>query len=142
MKNLKTFKKFFESATVEDVQKIIDGIHQISMTFENYHHNTLSTSRHKSIDQVQEMFNDLKDDLIEKIIGYTGFRYNKTTISPIEYSIESLMNFPKVIMSFADELESFGKDNGYTDIENIAQEISGIGAKLSYLLTLNDNNEK
>ena len=140
-KKIKTYKMFFESVTLQDVQKIINTLHQLSLMFETYHHNTKSTSKHNAIDQVQELYLDMKDDLIEKIIGYSGLRYEKTDVGSVEYSVENLEKFPDFIINFSKTLEDFAISNKYNDIGNMAQELGGIGAKLSYLLTLDDTNE-
>jgi hypothetical protein len=140
-KKIKTYRRFFEAVNLQDVQKIVNTLHQLSIMFETYHHNTKSTSKHNAIDQAHEMYSDIKDDLIEKIIGYTGLRYEKTEIETIEYSIENLDKFPDFIINFSKTIEDFAISNKYGDIGNIAQELGGIGAKLSYLLTLNNTNE-
>lgn len=138
---IKTYSKMFENVTTEDVQEIVNTLHQISLMFETYHHNTLSSSKHLALDKQHDAYNEIKDDIIEKIIGYTGFRYNKTNVSEVVYSIENLNNFPKFIIDFANKVENFASSNKYPDVENLAQELSGVGAKLTYLLTLNDINE-
>lgn len=140
LNRIKTFKQLFENAT-EEVQEIVNTLHQISLMFETYHHNTLSTSKHNSLGKQYEIYDDIKDDIIEKIIGYSGIRYNKTNTTEVIYSIENLNVFPKFIIDFAKKVEEFAKSNNYHDVENLAQELSGIGAKLTYLLTLNDINE-
>lgn len=101
------------------------------------HHNTTSYAQHKALDFAYEKLDDLKDDIVEQIIGYTGERIKNLNLTHLSnFSEELVKSLPQEIMSFAKELEDWAEEKGYCNIENLAQEYSGIGAKLNYLLTL------
>jgi hypothetical protein len=98
------------------------------------HWQTTSYAEHKSLGKLYEYVQDFKDDVIEKLMGYTGKR-------PAPYKIEPLINCTgnecvSNILSFASSLKSYGESNGYHDIANLADALSGEAAKTKYLLTL------
>lgn len=101
------------------------------------HWQTQSYAEHMALGGLYDKVFDLKDDVVEKIMGYSGRR-------PKYVKHEALKDYgPGVssvvvgqLLSFAKELEDFGESNGMPDIENIAQGLSGSAAKTKYLLTL------
>ena len=68
-------------------------------------------------------------------MGYTGKRIKGLKIEPIKSGVDA-MDLADQVMKFSKELEAHGESNGYGDICNIAQALSGETAKLKYLLTL------
>jgi hypothetical protein len=128
-----------------DYKGLINNLKIIAEKLEVFHHNTKVFSQHKAFDEIQESFNDLKDDLIEKIMGYVGERYESSNIGEIVYTDKTGIELVEDIKAIGVQLIKFSKDNSYTDIENIGQSVEGLGAKLNYLLTLNEgklNEEK
>ena len=98
------------------------------------HWQTTSYAEHKSLGKLYEYVQDFKDDVIEKLMGYTGKR-------PTPYKIEPLINCTgnecvSNILSFASSLKSYGEANSYHDIANLADALSGEATKTKYLLTL------
>jgi len=98
------------------------------------HWQTTSYAEHKALGKLYEYVQDFKDDVIEKLMGYTGKR-------PAPYKIEPLINCTgnecvSNILSFASSLKSYSESNGYHDIANLADALSGEAAKTKYLLTL------
>jgi hypothetical protein len=98
------------------------------------HWQTTSYAEHKSLGKLYEYVQEFKDDVIEKLMGYTGKR-------PTPYKIEPLINCTgnecvSNILSFASSLKSYGEANSYHDIANLADALSGEAAKTKYLLTL------
>lgn len=99
------------------------------------HWQTTSYAEHKALGKLYEYVQDFKDDVIEKLMGYTGKR-------PAPYKIEPLINCTgnecvSNILSFASSLKSYAESNSYHDISNLADALSGEAAKTKYLLTLN-----
>lgn len=101
------------------------------------HHLTTSFAKHSALDKTYESLDSLKDEIIEKLIGYTGTRFKTLTLGSITNYTE---NYPKQlaqeIMQFGKKLEEWGEEMGYCDISNLAAGYSGAGAKLNYLLSL------
>ena len=67
-------------------------------------------------------------------MGYTGKR-------PGPYKIEALTNCTagqcvSDLLSFASALKAYGEKNGFHDVCNLADSLSGEAAKTKYLLTL------
>lgn len=99
------------------------------------HWQTKSFAEHKALGDFYEFLQDFKDDVIEKLMGYTGKRIKTLVIDPIDNKVES-NKVTDDILKFAEELMNFADSNKYLDISNMAQDLSGKAAKVKYLLTL------
>lgn len=101
------------------------------------HWQTRSLAEHLALGDAYDMVADIKDEIVEKIMGYTGTR---TKAMPVETIKPYAPGMPDQVinelMTFAKQLEAFGETNGMPDIENIAQSLSGDAAKIKYRLTL------
>lgn len=99
------------------------------------HWQTTSYAEHMALGGLYDYVHDVKDEIIEKMMGYTGKR-------PKAYKIEALSDTANctgvvvALISFAEQLEEYAEANGMPDIENISQSLSGEAAKVKYLLTL------
>jgi hypothetical protein len=98
------------------------------------HWQTTSYAEHQATGALYDYVHDFKDGLIEKIMGYTGKR-------PGPYKIEPLINCKPEqcvsdLMKFASSLKMYGEKNGFHDVCNLADALSGEAAKTKYLLTL------
>ena len=98
------------------------------------HWQTTSYAEHQATGALYDYVHDFKDGLVEKIMGYTGKR-------PAPYKIEPLTNCTagecvNNLLSFASALKMYGEKNGYHDVCNLADSLSGEAAKTKYLLTL------
>jgi hypothetical protein len=111
---------------------------KLDVKLELFHHNTKSFAQHKAFDDIYEAFDWYKDDLIEKIIGYTGDSYSAVSVN-VTYSDTTGVELVNDMYALAKNLAAFSEANGYMDLKNIADSLSGLGAKLNYLLTLNES---
>ena len=103
----------------------------------NLHWGTRSYAEHQALGGLYDKVFDLKDEIIEKIMGYTGTRAKIGAHAPLkEYSVGVSDSVVNELQAFAKQLEAYGEANGMPDIENIAQGLSGDAAKTKYLLTL------
>lgn len=119
-------------------EQFINRIKALDAKFELYHHNTGSFAKHKTFDDIYAEFDALEDDLIEKIMGYTGEKYAGVNIELV-YSDSTGQELVNDLMNLGADLQEFAKANAYNDIEQYGQTIHGLGAKLNYLLTFNEN---
>lgn len=101
------------------------------------HWQTNSLAEHLALGDAYNTVFTLKDEIVEKIMGYTGGR---TKAMPIDTIRNYDLRMPGIViaelLSFAKQLENYGSSNGMPDIENIAQSLSGDMAKIKYRLTL------
>ena len=117
--------------TLESIAAKLTHFHeQLHLT----HWQTTSYAEHQATGALYDYVHDFKDGLIEKIMGYTGKR-------PAPYKIDPLVNCTAMscvesLCNFASELKRYGDMNGYHDIGNLADALSGEAAKTKYLLTL------
>jgi hypothetical protein len=118
--------------TIEEVAGKLAFFHeQIHMI----HWQTRSFAEHKATGAFYEYLQDFKDNVIEKLMGYTGKRIQAMKIELIGNKADSMEVVDRVLV-FAEDLKEYADDNGFSDVENMAQELSGQAAKMKYLLTL------
>lgn len=101
------------------------------------HWQTTSLAEHLALGDAYDLVFNLKDEIVEKIMGYTGLR---TKAMPVDIIKNYSMGMPNIVVAellvFAKQLENYGSSNDMPDIENIAQSLSGDMAKIKYRLTL------
>ena len=103
----------------------------------NLHWATRSYAEHQALGGLYDKVFDLKDEIVEKIMGYTGTRAKIGAHAPLkDYGVGVADQVVSELITFASQLESYGASNNMPDIENIAQSLSGEAAKVRYLLTL------
>jgi hypothetical protein len=98
------------------------------------HWQTSSYAEHKATGKLYEYLQDFRDDVIEKIMGYTARKPMSLKIDPIGPAEVAMV--VSELMSFASSLKVYGESNSYHDIANLADALSGEAAKTKYLLTL------
>jgi hypothetical protein len=99
------------------------------------HWQTKSFAEHKALDQLYGFLLEFRDDVIEKLMGYTGRRIEMFNVLPLSATVNSTTVVTDLI-NFAYNLIEWAKNNHYCDVENLAQSLSGEAAKVKYLLTL------
>jgi DNA-binding ferritin-like protein len=101
------------------------------------HFQTTSFAEHEALGKIYDKVGDFQDEIVEKIMGYSGKRIKAYKIDPLrDYSSGAPTQVVKELVSFAKQLEEFGEANNMPDIENIAQSLSGEAAQTLYRLTL------
>lgn len=101
------------------------------------HWQTFGLGEHEALGDLYELIFNVKDEIVEKIMGYTGVRTKAMPVEAIKNYSPGLPNqLATDIIAFAKQLEEFGESTGMCDIENIAQGFSGATAKIKYRLTL------
>lgn len=121
-----------------DPEYIQNELFYFSILSHKFHLDTTSFSEHKALDELYKGISDIKDEILEKLIGYiNGKRIGALKIKNIpEYSNKASIELCNEISEFAYELYEWAGSKKYCDIENKAQELSGLANKTIYLLTL------
>lgn len=103
----------------------------------NLHWATRSYAEHQALGGLYDAVFDFKDEIIEKIMGYSGVRAKIGNPGQLkDYAPGVSEQVVAELMSFAKQLQNYGATNNMPDIENVAQSLSGTAAKTKYLLTL------
>ena len=101
------------------------------------HFQTTSFAEHSSLGTIYDKVGDFQDEIIEKIMGYSGKRVKAYKIDALkDYSPGMPNQVVRELVKFANDLEEFGEANNMPDIENIAQSLSGEASQTLYRLTL------
>lgn len=99
------------------------------------HWETRGYAEHVALGSFYEFIQDFKDDVVEKLMGYSGKRIKSLKIDSIKSGADA-MDVVDQVVKFAEELMSWADSNKYLDVSNMAQDLSGKAAKTKYLLTL------
>ena len=99
------------------------------------HWQTRSYAEHQALGAFYDFIQDFKDDVIEKLMGYTGKRIQGLKIDAIDPKADS-MKIVEEVQKFSKDLEAYGEAKKFGDVCNMAQALSGEAAKTKYLLTL------
>ena len=98
------------------------------------HWQTNSYAEHKNLGSLYEYIQEFKDELIEKLMGYTGKKPAVYKLEPLSTSTSNVV--VDELLSFAKLLKEYGEMNCYQDVCNLSDSLSGETAKTKYLLTL------
>jgi DNA-binding ferritin-like protein len=101
------------------------------------HFQTTSFAEHEALGKIYDKVGDFQDEIVEKIMGYSGRRIKAYKIDVLkDYSTGMPNQTVRELVTFAKQLEEFGEANNMPDIENIAQSLSGEASQTLYRLTL------
>lgn len=132
-----------KTTNLEQFNLIVSSLFNTQIKLEHCHRKTKNEPIHRALGDVYEAFADLKDEIIEQLIGLTELQYETISLQSIKGYNDQMNN------EVADELcvvgkviEKFAQINQYPSIENLSQEIYGIGAKLKYKLSLKEGQEE
>lgn len=98
------------------------------------HWQTDSYAEHVALGGLYDYVHDFKDGLIEKLMGYSGRKITGMEMKPVVPTSSTAVVID--LMDFAGQLKRYGDMNGYHDVGNLADSLSGEAAKVKYLLTL------
>jgi DNA-binding ferritin-like protein len=103
----------------------------------NLHWGTRSFAEHSALGGLYDAVFDFKDEIIEKIMGYSGTRAKIGNPGQLkDYAPGVSEAVVAELISFSKQLQNYGATNNMPDIENVAQALSGKAATTKYLLTL------
>ena len=112
-------------------------VRNVSLQAQSKSLNEVIENQSKQLDEAYNVINSLKDEIVEKIMGYTGTRTKAMPVDTIkDYAPGMAEQVVNELQIFSKQLEAFGESNGMPDIENIAQSLSGDAAQTKYRLTL------
>ena len=120
-------------------EEIRDRLFYFRDAAHDFHHQTKGGWEHDALGKLYEALDEFADDITEEIMGYMdGKRLGGLTRIPApKYGgHESSVKLVKDLMDFAYELYEYGGEKKFCSIENRAQDLSGLGAKTIYRLTL------
>ena len=129
--------EMLESKTTLSLDSIKAKLNYFELQLHELHWQTTSFAEHSALGTIYDKVFDLKDEIVEKIMGYTGTRTKAMPVqSIVNYSPGASNMVVRDLVSFAKQLEDYAEQNNMPDIENIAQSLSGEAAQTLYRLTL------
>lgn len=115
-------------------KEIYTEIHKFLLNLKLNHYRTKSFAAHEALGRIYGELNDLADSITEKLIGYSDVypdSFNIGTVAP-----QGLKVIATSLISLGNQIEEYADEKGFCDIENLAQELSGLGAQLNFLSNL------
>ena len=128
---------YFDKMLVNEpctVDTIASKLTYLQVQTQLLHWQTTGYAKHQALGTLYEYIGSFKDDIVEKIMGYTGNRPTTFVIPQLNNNTPEMLL--EDMMQYASKLKTFGEMNKYHDICNLADEFSGMAAKTKYLLTL------
>lgn len=118
----------------------MDGIkaklNWFELQFHELHWQTFGSPEHVTLGDAYDTVFDLKDEILEQMMGYSNIRVKTTPVDPIKNYSEGLpLQIVSECINFAKQLQDFGKANNMPGIENLSQDLSGKMARIKYRLT-------
>lgn len=108
-------------------------IHQLLMEIKVSHYKAKPNDfEHQALGEAYDKLNDLADEIIEKLMGYTEKRIYE--IQLVKACACSGYECGNKIIEMAKKITSYAEANDFCDIENLGDTFSGVGAKLRYLM--------
>jgi len=99
------------------------------------HLQTTSHAEHLALNLWEDVI-DAKDKFLEELMGYEGRRVKAYKFIPIlDYYVGAPVKVVTDLKDFTKQLEKYASLKGYSDIENLAQDLNGKAAKTLYFLT-------
>jgi hypothetical protein len=100
------------------------------------HLQTKSFAEHKALDKLYKGLVDFKDEISELLLGYIQpKRFTDAPKIPVDKNADHT-KLLEDLCSFADELYEYGEKTKWWALSNRAADLSGLGYKVKYLLTL------
>lgn len=99
------------------------------------HWQTSSYAEHMALGSLYDYVHDFKDNVIEKLMGYMTKKPRSIKLIPLQDNATSSAVINE-LKSWAAELGTFARMNGYSDVDNMSQDLSGHAAQTLFLLTL------
>lgn len=105
----------------------------------DFHHQTKGGWEHDALGKLYEALEGFVDDISEEIMGYMDGKRLGGLVriqTPKYGGHESSVKLVKELLDFAYEVYEWAEEKKFCDIENKAQDLSGLAAKTIYRLTL------
>lgn len=118
---------------------LVTQLRFIQQLLEHCHLETLSEPKHEALADAYNALFELKDSIIEQIKGGTGLSCGEINLGTLpEYTPVLCDIAAEMICAAADLVQMFAVDHQLTSVENLAQELNGVGLKLKYKLSFMD----
>jgi hypothetical protein len=132
-------KSLFPEEMIKSSDMSLEGIASKLTYFQEQlhllHWQTNSYAQHQALGGLYDYVHDFKDGVIEKLMGYMNRRPTSVKMEQLSPSATP-SSVVSELLSFSSSLKSYAEGNGFHDISNLADALSGEAAKTRYLLTL------
>lgn len=112
-------------------QAIYDQVHKLLLQVKLSHYVTRQYAAHEAFGRIYDTVNGLIDEITEQLVGYSDTDPSNLSIGTVTVAEPRTLSL--VIIGMGDRLVMFARDNKYSNLENLGQELSGAGAQLKYL---------
>lgn len=116
------------------LENVAAKLSQFELQLHLLHWRTNGYALHKALNELYDYVFAFKDEILEKMMGYTGKSPSEFSVGMIK--ILSPEGILQEMQSFASSLKNYGEANKFHDVCNLADSFSGSVAKTKYLLTL------
>lgn len=111
--------------------QLVSAVYKHLMMLKVSHFATTSFAQHEALGKTYDALEGLADDLTEKLIGYSGKSVDSISVGTVLKTDAGTAGASLVLLG--DSVTKYGTAKNFGDIQNLGQEMSGLGAKLVYL---------
>jgi hypothetical protein len=123
----------FKSSPGFTIQTAFTELHRLLLVAKLSHYRTKKFPAHEAFGRTYDSILDLVDTITEQLVGYSGTDPGDMPVATI--TTREVTALADDLMLFANKLIAFAEEAGYPNIENLGQELSGVGAQLKYYNT-------
>jgi len=88
-----------------DINSIASYLYLLPVKVQFCHHLTTSYASHKATDGLYDTINGLKDEIIEKLIGYTGTKFSQLTLGNVSgFKEPNCLSIAYEVMNYGESL--------------------------------------
>lgn len=112
-------------------QQLLNELHRHLMVLVISHYHWKSLARHQAFGETYHKLIALADPITEQLIGYSKSYPSSLVIGTVE--AEEPQKVAQSLIDLAKRLKKFAEEKEYCGVENLADELSGLGAQLQFL---------
>lgn len=129
-------KEMLEESNGLNPEKILGTFLGLQNQARYNHLNTTGFAEHKALNELYDALDEYEDDVMERILGNQAPQRLGAVSPPKIVPGKSSLLLAEEVIAFARDLEEWAEQHSFCEIENLAQELVGVGTKTKYLLSL------
>lgn len=129
-----------DNSSRDEFDMIVTALFDTQNLLEHCHRKTVNEPKHEALGEAYVSVAASKDAIIEAITALLGRQYNELKLASFSHYSPEMCNIAAGnILATAVYIQDYAKRMQFPSVENMAQDLHGVGAHLKYLLSLDGN---
>lgn len=131
-----------DPVSVSAFNNIVSQLRYLQQLLEHCHIETKSEPKHRALGDAYNSLHDLKDSIMEQTKGATGMSCGEVAVGDLPQYSSALCDIAaNMLCAVAAEIQGFARSLNLLSIDNLAQDLWGVGSELKFKLSLDDSDE-